>query len=415
MKKILIPVILLLVLWGCDNDPELTTNIDTASVSGTLSLEQASVDTIAVLVKMVHQLDDAIWQEVEPDSSGFFLMEGLTPGEYDFSIAIDSRHYADYFDELTLFKDKNENLETISMTRIENNCSIVGQISFDNLNLVSDVTIDIYYLNKANDYVMDRTIFSDSTGFFYEEGLFPGDHKLEFQTEHYPVYPKILTLPHSEPINITFEEIALMPYHTVQVDGDISDWGEPLYENTNDSNWSSLNEYHFLYLAYDDSNLYLGLEATYENQNSLNLYFDIDYGDDDYTGIHDFSSINDNIANGKLKKNVTVVSDFGADVALCLWDDSSSGVFNLESSQELNSNIIRQGDYIEVAIPLADLYDAGVIPENTKISIVALIGGGETNSMANDTIPQQSEEFGTDDNPQFDSVFTATFEQPRRK
>jgi hypothetical protein len=100
---------------------------------------------------------------------------------------------------------------------------------------------------------------------------------------------------------------------------------------------------------------------------------------------------------------------------LCLWDDSSSGVFNLESSQELNSNIIRQGDYIEVAIPLADLYDAGVIPENTKISIVALIGGGETNSMANDTIPQQSEEFGTDDNPQFDSVFTATFEQPRRK
>ncbi len=216
--------------------------------------------------------------------------------------------------------------------------------------------------------------------FFYEEELFPGKHKLEFKTEHYPVHTEIITLPDSEPINIIFEEIALIPYATIQVDGDFSDWDEPLYDNTHASNWSASNEYEGLYLSFDDSNLYLGLEVTCETQNSINLYLDVDYGEN--TGINNFNLISQSIANGRLHKEVTAPLSFGADAALCVWDGTSYAVFNLDNNNELNTTIVRENPYLEIAIPWVDLYENGTIPENGRISIVALIGGGDSNSMS---------------------------------
>ena len=121
MKKILIPSLLLLLLLGCDNNPKLSTEVDTASVDGTLELIGATVDTVDVLVSIVHQEDDSIEWQMDADSTGYFHFTDLIPGYYNAEFEIDSRHYPDYSTQFTAYKDKKTSLGTISLTRIENN------------------------------------------------------------------------------------------------------------------------------------------------------------------------------------------------------------------------------------------------------------------------------------------------------
>ncbi len=85
------------------------------------------------------------------------------------------------------------------------------------------------------------------------------------------------------------------------------------------------------------------------------------------------------------------------------------GVYLLNNGDDLNAAITREGSILEVAISFSSLYSTGLPSENGQISLVALIGGGEANSMANDTIPQQSDAFGTEGNRHFSSVFTRPY------
>jgi hypothetical protein len=81
----------------------------------------------------------------------------------------------------------------------------------------------------------------------------------------------------------------------------------------------------------------------------------------------------------------------------------------LENGSDLNANIVRQEAILEVAISFSELYNSGLAPEGEKIALVALIGGGASNSMSNDTIPQQGGAFEEGGSRHFSTVFSRQY------
>jgi hypothetical protein len=416
MKKIMILSALLLLLFGCDNSPKLNTEVSTASVEGNLELIGASVDTVDVLIRITHLEDSSLEWQIGPDLTGYFYIADIVPGYYNTTVKIDSRHYSDYSTQFTAFKDNKTSLANISLTRIENNAGIIGQVCFVNQANIEPVDIHIYYLDKSGNYSLDRSIQPDSMNTYQVENLFPGQHKLEFITNSYPVsflFPTLLagqTIPLS---TVLFQDVTLIPFVTIQVDGTMNDWGDSIYENEHTSGWGPSNDFQKLYLAYDNDNLYVGIYGGFSaTDNTVNVYFDTDAG---ATGVYDFSTISGGDIGNNLRKNFTCPESFGANFAFSGWAlQYNVSVVSLENPQavdtaQLTAEIVMTSQFIEFSIPLSEIYEDGIIPDHRELSLVAVIGGGGDQYLSDDCIPQQ------ENVAQFQSVFTANFSQTGRK
>ncbi|MCD4817529.1 MAG: carboxypeptidase regulatory-like domain-containing protein [Candidatus Cloacimonetes bacterium] len=291
------------------------------------------------------------------------------------------------------------------------NANVEGILQFEN-GTPDTIQAKVKILNQNYALVIDETT-TDETGFFQFTDLPPTSYQFSFSANGFEdLYLSNIILEDNTTTIVPAAEIQqIKPIEFLQVvvDGTIDENWEPIYENTHESGWSSSNDFHYLYLSRDDNNLYFALDVTHESQNSMNFYLDIDYGNG--TGINDLANVDGGIADGRLTKNVTCPDSFGADIGLCVFGEDNSAIivdfadvdYDLTASIQINSNII------EVSIPFSALYDTGIYPPNGKIAIVALIGGGDANSMANDTIPQQNDNFGSEGNRSFSSVFTRQY------
>jgi hypothetical protein len=298
--------------------------------------------------------------------------------------------------------------KTPSEAPYTHNAGIEGTISFEE-GEADTIKALVQIANQEYGLLIDETYSDDSGGYSFS-ALPSTYYQLSFFADGYEDYHKRDILLESNQIhteNINMSLIQPIEFLEVVIDGIIDEDWLPVYVDENESNWSSTNDFQYLYVARDDENLYIALDVTCESQNSVNLYLDVDYGEN--TGTDDFTSVNQEIADGKLHKQVTTPSSFGADVGLCFWNGENSGVFHLEEGNNLNANIVRQDSILEVAIAFSELYSSGLAPENGEIAIVALIGGEDANSMANDTIPHQSEDFGNEGNRHFSTVFTRPY------
>ncbi|MCD4817528.1 MAG: hypothetical protein K8S23_02425 [Candidatus Cloacimonetes bacterium] len=409
-KTIFIIITVLFFLSGCDNDPKLITNIETCSIDGNIYLENASTDTIEVRILINQTVNEEIYWETEADDSGHFQISNLPPGNYSISYFVDSRHYTGFVGSVTLFKDDHTTLNPITRARIENDCGITGFIVFEDKELPI-ASIDIFY-KEAEEYFFDKTIQSDTSGFYQTNELFPGEHKIVFTIDDYPEVMKFPTLQPGELVvldTITFEQIILIEQVNIDIDGNLDDWNEPVYINDHSSGWGESNNFNDFYLGYDSDILYVAISGGFSNsENTINIYFDID---SDTTGINDFSMIQGGDIGNHLRKEFTCPDFFGADIAFSGWAlQHNMNVVSLENPEAvdnaiLEANIIMNTDTIEFAIPLTEMYENGIIPDHREISLVAIIGGGDDVSIADDSIPQQNNVLV------FETVLSAKFAQ----
>lgn len=170
------------------------------------------------------------------------------------------------------------------------------------------------------------------------------------------------------------------PHHTISVDGDLSDWlsDEKRISDESDSNWNpgtDRNEIKNLYVTWDESNLYIGIEGKVEN-NGLLLFLDSE-PDKGYT---DLTQIN--TWNRKVR-----FENFKPDYFYGAWDGSDGNFYRLKSSMTVedisgrcvlkNSKTSRRFGW-ELKIPFDILYSRGNnVPPGTKISLCASLATGD--------------------------------------
>ncbi len=297
-------------------------------------------------------------------------------------------------------------------TIFKHNAAVTGKVYFEE-GAPDTLQAKVEIQNQDYGIVIDET-FTDESGGYQFSQLSAAEYLLTFSAENYQEL-QLVDITLEDEVTTLVDSVLLkliqpIEFREIVVDGSIDENWQPVYQNLNNSNWSAMNDFQNLYLARDDENLYLALEATRETQNSLNLYLDIDYDASSVTGTNDFSTINSEIASGNLVKNVTCPSSFGADIGFCLFGDNSTEFKNLNDPEYDYETYLQMGNgVIEMSIPFANLYENGNFPENGKIAIVALIGGGDANTMSNDTIPQQNVHFGEEGYREFNSVFSRQY------
>ena len=299
--------------------------------------------------------------------------------------------------------------ETPNESPYNHNSVLEGYLIFEDAQTDTiSAAIEVY--DENNGIIVAETN-TDTAGYYYIENLPEGQFQLQFTAENYETFTytgielsanKTLTLD-----TLQLDLIEPIEFKEIIIDGSIDEDWNPIYTNNHPSNWSSSNEIENLYLAHDDNYLYIGLEAAFESQNSLNLYLDKDYGND--TGLNNFNDISSNLTDGRLQKEVTCTDNFGADIRFCAWREDNPEVVEITQSEAEDASIDAEifinytDNYVEIAIPVT-IYSNDTFPSG-KIGLVALIGGGETNSYSNDSIPQPASGF----TGEFSNVFVRSY------
>ncbi|MCS7185017.1 MAG: hypothetical protein NZ870_03730 [bacterium] len=194
--------------------------------------------------------------------------------------------------------------------------------------------------------------------------------------------------------------------HTIVVDGDLSDWhpDELVYlDYENDGAWGLQNQLYKLYLTWDTSNLYLGIEAVVKDGNHIVIYFDTGSPH----GLVDTSNILEGSSKWYWSKNHRF-KDFRVSYQLHSYQTQWSipnghGLFRVVrgiaenlSSQIQIAKIGPDGFAVssaEIKIPFSALE---LNKPNARFKIVATLTGG-TDQSANrygsvhDAIPNQNE------------------------
>ena len=295
-------------------------------------------------------------------------------------------------------------------TPFDHNSSLQGKIYFESS--TPDTTIANVTLYQQEQGIKIATTQSDNQGNFEFTDITASVYQLLITgTGFEDKYISGITVKANDTTrldSIFLAKIKPIEHKKMIIDGVIDEGLQPVYQNTNQSNWSGSNDFENLYITRDDDSLYIAVSGGFDaGGNCVNIYIDTDGNKD--TGINDFSQISGGDIGAHLNKNVNVAVDFGADIAFSQWALASEiGVVSLSNpgavdENIINSNIVVNSSVIEFAISLKALYPTGELP--LKISLVAIIGGGDSAHFANDTIPQQSENFdGT-----FKSVFSRNY------
>lgn len=397
MKNIILLIICcLLIILSCDNEPTLHTNIKTSVLKGTISLENAAIDTVDVEISLLHTENSDLNYDVSPDSTGFFKIDSLQPGVYDFNIGFNTLFYEDYTSTVEFYIDETVELEPMEFTRIENNAGLEGYVEIDNSGLsIDSVKIDIYYIEDSTPNFA-KTIYPDTTGYYETNELFPIQYKLNYKMSGYDDIIQYVTLAVEDTIamdTVVFEDIIEIPQLNIVVDGDSTDWNEPVYEDNFTSSWGANNELQNFYLARDEDSLYIAVTGGFSDvENCVNIYIDTDFGEG--TGLNDFSGIEGGEYGNHLRKTVTCPENFGADIAFSSWAlEYQTSVVSLTDELNVDDNILTANfslntQVIEFAIPFSEIYEDEL---SEKIALIVIIGGGGDEFISDDTIPQQDD------------------------
>ncbi len=166
---------------------------------------------------------------------------------------------------------------------------------------------------------------------------------------------------------------------------------------------SSPNSLHALYLAYDDSNLYVAISGTVTSPNAIVVYIDTNY-DASHTGGVMISSFTDNtglLDNAVSANPVTQPDSFSA-----AWAVGTVGMASVSNSTSDTAGWRETGPYpsnfhwvtgdlacgvgcFESRVPLASLFH-GSPPSQCSIAFVVRIVDGTGQYFASDAIPEEA-------------------------
>ncbi len=173
------------------------------------------------------------------------------------------------------------------------------------------------------------------------------------------------------------------PYHTITIDGDLSDWsaGEKIVNDSSDGEAS--NKIDALYLTWDADNLYIGISYRVDG-NGILLYLDRDYGS--AAGFDDLSSI-----DSWDKNAVFSAPGFHPDFQWGAWDGSDGNFYKILSatstegiSASMKTNFSSDEPCSEISVPWSEIYPDG-FEKNFRIAIFASLCDGS--SLAIDSAP----------------------------
>lgn len=278
---------------------------------------------------------------------------------------------------------------------IDHNSSLEGFVIFED-GSPDSITADVTLYRQGETNII-RQAQTDTTGFYQFHNLTPGIFQINLSAYEYETFTMLETLFSNETTianTVQLNNILLIEFNEIIIDGEIDDGWESSYENTHTSSWGNLNDFENLYIAIDENSLFIAVEGGFDSGgNTVNIYIDKDYGNG--TGLNDFSNISGGAYGDHLRKNITTSSEFGADAAFTAWAlNYDIGLVSLEDEFNVDQNIIEEStissnnNIIEFAIPFTVLYENGEIPFGGKVALVSVIGGGSDDSFSDDTIPQ---------------------------
>ena len=295
---------------------------------------------------------------------------------------------------------------------IDHNSSLEGFVIFED-GSPDSITADVTLYRQGETNII-RQAQTDTTGFYQFHNLTPGIFQINLSAYEYETFTMLETLFSNETTianTVQLNNILLIEFNEIIIDGEIDDGWESSYENTHTSSWGNLNDFENLYIAIDENSLFIAVEGGFDSGgNTVNIYIDKDYGNG--TGLNDFSNISGGAYGDHLRKNITTSSEFGADAAFTAWSlNYEVGIVSLEDEFNVDQNIIEEStisinnNVIEFAIPFTVLYENGVIPIRGKMALVSIIGGSVDDSFSDDAIPQPEGSFIGD----FSTVFVIAY------
>lgn len=198
------------------------------------------------------------------------------------------------------------------------------------------------------------------------------------------------------------------PYFgTPVIDGTITvgggDWSEGQRAGTNGtaSDWGP-NALQALYVAYDQTHLYIGVSGTVEAQNAIAVYIDRDYGPFG-GGLSAIASATDNdgALDNALSAAITIAhTDFRADWAVGTkgMASASSGLTDEAGWRDIaidsadfhwmNGTLVAGSAGFEAAVPLTDLFGGTPPPQGARLAVFARLVNEDGQYLANQTLPE---------------------------
>lgn len=303
--------------------------------------------------------------------------------------------------------------ESPSEAPFNHNSNLRGTVDFEEgtPDTIS-AAVKVYY---SSENLLISETQTTPTGDYQFQNLASGTYNLSFSAPNYEDYSIAdIVLEANQDLVVDLVQLKLIKeieIREIDVDGQIDEGWEPVYINEHASDWGP-NNFDNLYLSRTADSLYIAVSGEFSNSdNTVGIYIDKDYGQN--TGISDFSQIAGGDYGNNLRKQVTTVESFGADIAFTSgWALSSSvAVVSLENPQSVDQNILEATNFslntsvLEFSIAFSDLYADGNVPIGSKIALVGIIGGGGDQYYANDSIPQPEGDF----TGHFSSVFSRQF------
>jgi len=164
------------------------------------------------------------------------------------------------------------------------------------------------------------------------------------------------------------------PYHTITVDGDLSDWSEDeaFPADSNDSVWAGGNEIEKIYLTWDKDNIYFGVKGQ-SNNTGLLMYFDFKAG-----GFSDLTEIN--TWNRKvIFQNKPIDCFYGS------WSQSDGNFYEINTATSASDISVSKKCVSgwEFAVPFDMVYKlgAGKVSSGASVSLFASIVTGDMGSQ----------------------------------
>jgi len=207
----------------------------------------------------------------------------------------------------------------------------------------------------------------------------------------------------------------VVPVDTPVIDGLLdADWHAMSLAALNDtlSNWddpvdlSKTNELNQLWLAYDATNLYIGVKGNAEPLNAIACYLDVDFGSG--TGVASPSAISD--ASGAVDNalgNLYTVGDnqIGIDFAFATVGMASFAGGDLAGSTKAGWRGMAKPDdlawlqgivqasssnaAVEASISLAQLYPNGIPASGAALKVACVLVNGDGSAASNQILPTQ--------------------------
>ncbi|RKZ01938.1 MAG: hypothetical protein DRQ10_01115 [Candidatus Hydrothermota bacterium] len=169
-------------------------------------------------------------------------------------------------------------------------------------------------------------------------------------------------------------------YHTIEIDGDISDFAADeliIDDSDNDSRWGTLNEIYGIYFTWDAENLYIGADYIVQN-NALLILLDIGDAEGDYN-INDLDWYPRNFSFRGMKPRVLVAIWNSEQWTSCVRKIVSNGqtepINGATIVVDTSAGGVRNG--IEASIPINELFENGQLTPGSCVKLVALIAGGD--------------------------------------